>query len=71
MQLEKNGEYIASESNFYRVLAEEKLNIYRSKTKEPVKRKVQTHIATDPNQVWTWDITCLNAFIKGKFLNPI
>ena len=66
-KLAENVEYIASESTFYRVLAEEKLNTYRSKAKEPIKRKVPTHIATDPNQVWTWDITWLKAFIKGKF----
>jgi len=65
--LAEQGKYIASESTFYRVLAEEKLNTHRSKSKEPVKREVPTHIATAPNQVWTWDITWLNAFIKGKF----
>ena len=26
-----------------------------------------THIATAPNQVWTWDITWLNAHIKGQY----
>ena len=66
-KLADKGKYIASESTFYRVLAEEKLNTHRSKSKKPVKREVPTHIATAPNQVWTWDITWLNAFIKGKF----
>lgn len=49
------------------VLAEEKLNTHRAKTKEPVKREAPTHTATESNQVWNWDITWLNAFIKGKF----
>jgi len=66
-KLADEGEYIASESTFYRVLNEEKLSTHRTKSKEPVKREVPTHIATAPNQVWTWDITWLNAFIKGKF----
>jgi len=66
-KLADKGKYIASESTFYRVLEEEKLNTHRSKSKEPVKREKPTHIATEPNQVWTWDITWLNAFIKGKF----
>jgi putative transposase len=66
-KLAEQGKYIASESTFYRVLAKEKLNTHRSKSKEPVKRETPTHIATAPNQVWTWDITWLNAFIKGKF----
>jgi len=66
-KLADQGKYIASESTFYRVLEEEKLNTHRAKTKEPVKREVPTHIATAPNQVWTWDITWLNAMVKGKF----
>ena len=66
-KLADKGCYIASESTFYRVLKEENLSTYRSKSKEPVKRETPTHIATAPNQVWTWDITWLNAFIKGKF----
>ena len=65
-KLADKGEYIASESTFYRVLKEEKLNAHRGKTKEPVKREIPTHIATEPNQVWTWDITWLKAFIKGE-----
>ena len=43
------------------------MNTHRAKTKEPVKREAPTHIATAPNQVWTWDITWLNAMIKGSF----
>ncbi|MBM7558181.1 IS3 family transposase [Halanaerobacter jeridensis] len=66
-ELADKGKYIASESTFYRVLEEEKMNTHRSKSKKPVKREKPTHIATGPNQVWTWDITWLNAFIKGKF----
>lgn len=66
-KLADKGKYIASESTFYRVLKEEKLTTHRSKSREPVKRKIPTHIATEPNQVWTWDITWLNAFIKGEF----
>ncbi|MCK8826121.1 IS3 family transposase [Fuchsiella alkaliacetigena] len=65
-KLADKGKYIASESTFYRVLKEEKLNAHRSKSKKPVKREIPTHIATKPNQVWTWDITWLNASIKGE-----
>ncbi|WP_133618522.1 IS3 family transposase [Halanaerobium congolense] len=66
-KLASQGKYIASESTFYRVLDEEKMNTHRAKSKEPVKREAPTHIATAPNQVWTWDITWLNAMIKGGF----
>ena len=43
------------------------MNTHRNRSKEPVKREVPTHIATAPNQVWTWDITWLNAFVKGQY----
>ena len=66
-KLADEGKYIASESTFYKVLKEEKMNTQRSKTSEPVKREAPTHIATAPNQVWTWDITWLNAVIKGQY----
>jgi hypothetical protein len=59
-KLADKGKYIVSESTFYRVLEEEKLNTHRSKSKEPVKTETPTHIAVEPNQVWTWDITWLN-----------
>ena len=26
-----------------------------------------THIATEPNQVWTWDITWLNTYTRGIY----
>ena len=66
-KLATEGKYIASESTFYRDLREEKLNKYRSRAKVSVKREPPTHIATSPNQVWTWDITWLNASVKGRY----
>lgn len=66
-KLADEGEYLASESTIYRILREEKMNAHRSRSNTPVKRVAPTHIATAPNQVWTWDITWLNAFIKGQY----
>lgn len=66
-KLADEGKYIASESTFHRVLNEEKLNTRRARSKPPVKREAPTHIATAPNKVWTWDITWLNASIKGSY----
>ena len=66
-KLADEGKYIASESTIYRVLKEEKMNTYRGRTSSPIKREAPTHIAVAPNQVWTWDITWLNALIKGKY----
>ena len=66
-KLADEGRYIASESTIYKILKEEKMNAHRSRTSPPVKREPPTHIATAPNQVWTWDITWLNAVIKGQY----
>ena len=66
-KLADKGEYIASESTIYRILREEKMIAHRNRSKAPIKREKPTHIATAPNQVWTWDITWLNAFIKGQY----
>lgn len=43
------------------------MNTHRARSSVPVKREPPTHIATASNQVWTWDITWLNAFIKGQY----
>ena len=66
-KLADEGKYIASESTVYKILKEEKMNTHRGRTSAPVKREPPTHVATAPNQVWTWDITWLNAFIKGQY----
>lgn len=66
-KLAEQGKYIASESTIYRVLKETKMNAYRNKSKASVKRPIPTHIATAPNQVWTWDITWLKGAIKGHY----
>ena len=66
-KLADEGKYIASESTIYKVLKEEKMNTHRGRSSVPVKRQPPTHVATAQNQVWTWDITWLNAFIKGQY----
>ena len=65
--LADKGEYIASESTFYRVLREHHMAGHRGRSSAPVKRQVSTHVATAPNQVWMWDITYLNGPAKGMF----
>lgn len=66
-KLADQGIYIASESSFYRVLREYKQNAKRVATKNHVKKTPTTHVATAPNQVWSWDITWLPGIIKGHF----
>ena len=65
--LADEGIYLASESTFYKVLREEKMNAHRSRSKPPVKKEPPTHVANAPNKIWTWDITWLNASVKGKY----
>jgi putative transposase len=59
--------YIASESSFYRVLREQDMQNHRGRSKRPERRLPESHLATAPNQVWTWDITWLKGPVKGMF----
>ncbi|MCT6925447.1 hypothetical protein [Metasolibacillus sp.] len=66
-KLADQGTYIASESTFYRVLREEKMQNHRGFSQKPTKRIPESHLAVAPNQVWTWDITWLAGPVKGMF----
>jgi len=58
--LADRGQYIASESSFYRILNADNLLSHRSRAKG--------FTATKPNQVWSWDITHLpSRVIGGRF----
>ena len=59
--------YIASESSIYRVLREEKMQNHRGRSQAPQKRLAPSHLASRPNEVWTWDITWLKGPVKGLF----
>ena len=58
------GIYIASKSSFDRVLREQNLQHRRGRSKNPVSKPLTTQCATEPNQVWMWDITWLPGPIK-------
>lgn len=68
-KLADKGEYIASESTFYRVLkAHHQLN-HRQKAKPSGKnKKPKALCASAPNKVYTWDISYLPTQVKGLFL---
>ena len=59
--------YVASESTLYRLLREEDLLQHRGRAKAPTRRLPQAHVATGPNQVWSWDITYLKSTTRGVF----
>lgn len=66
--LADQGEYIASESSFYRVLHDVDQVNRRGRAEAPrVVTKPKGYNAEKPNQVWSWDITFLASAIKGQF----
>jgi len=65
--LADKGEYIASESTFYRVLRNNKLQNHRGRSEQPKHNHPTTYSADGPNHVWMWDITYLNGPVKGLF----
>ena len=62
------GQYIASESSFYRVMREHNLLKHRAKSAPKKHKKPTPLVATKPNEVYSWDITYLPTPIKGKYL---
>lgn len=66
-KLSDKGEYIASESSFYKVLKERKLLAHRGKSKPAEKRKPEALVANASNQIWSWDITYLKSLVKGQY----
>ena len=60
--------YLASESSFYRILREQGLLAHRNRAKAPRKIKTPTtHVATGPNQLYSWDITYCPTKTRGLF----
>jgi len=65
--LADKGQYIASQSSFYRIMHEHKQQHHRGRSKAPQNRPLSTHKATAPNQVWCWDITWLPGPGRGMY----
>ncbi len=66
--LADQGEYLASESTFYRTMRDDDQVHHRERSKTPTKRHRPTpYTATGPNQVWSWDITYLRSMLRGTF----
>lgn len=67
-RLADQGRYLASEATFYRVLHAAKQQNRRGSSQAPRKPAAPTtHIATAPNQVWSWDITYLASKVRGQY----
>jgi len=66
-RLADEGRYLASESTIYRILRAEGQATHRGRAKPRTPRTVDEHVATGPNQVWSWDITYLLSSVRGRF----
>jgi len=65
--LADQGQYIASESTFYRVLRKADQLAHRGKAKPPSRKRPEPLLADAPNQLWSWDITYLASTVRGIF----
>ena len=66
--LAERGQYLASESTFYRILREAKQLKHRQSSRAATGcRKPNALKATAPNQLYSWDITYLPTSVKGMF----
>ena len=66
--LDEEGRYIASESTFYRILAEHGQQRHRGRSKAPTKQAKPTSFRADaPCEVWSWDVTWLAGPARGLF----
>jgi len=66
--LAERGEYMASESTFYRVLRDARQLKHRQASRPTtVSHKPEALQATAPNQLYSWDITYLPSTIRGVF----
>jgi putative transposase len=66
-RLADKGIYIAAESTFYRLLRAEKLLTHRGRSHAKHYTKPAELIATQSNQIWSWDISYLPTQICGLF----
>lgn len=67
-RLADRGEYLASESTFYRVLrAENQLTHRRAERPAQKRAKPRALCARAPNHLYTWDITYLPTPIRGMY----
>ncbi len=66
-KLADRGEYVASESSFYRVLKAESLLKHRGRAKPRTVTKPRAYEAIKPNQLYSWDITYLMTEVRGLY----
>jgi putative transposase len=65
--LADRGQYVGSESSFYRILHEEKLMSHRGRAKPKERQRPVPYEAVKPNQLYSWDITYLLSSVRGQY----
>lgn len=66
--LADKGMYYCFESTTYRLLRKMEMNTHRQPSWPQRHKKSEECLATEPNQVWSWDITYLPLQARGRFL---
>lgn len=66
-KLADEGIFLASESTFYRTLRQEKQLAHRGRAKAAKNKRPEPVEATEPNQLWSWDITYMSTTVKGLY----
>ena len=66
-RLADRGEYVASESTFYRLLHEAGQMEHRGTAKPRTVTRPEEVVARGPNELWSWDITYLPSPVRGRF----
>jgi transposase InsO family protein len=65
--LADRGEFVASESSFYRVMKAGEVLAHRGRSQPRVVARPKALQATMPNEIYSWDITYLLSSLQGQF----
>jgi len=66
-RLADRGEYVASESSFYRVLKTEQLLAHRGRATPSHQARPRAYVVTAPRTLFSWDITYVLSQILGQY----
>ncbi len=66
-RLADRGEYVASESSFYRVLKTAHLLAHRGRATPSHRARPRAYVVTAPRTLFSWDITYLLSSIRGQY----
>jgi len=66
-RLADRGEFVASESSFYRVLRASSLLSHRGKANSRSVSRPRAYEAVKPNELYSWDITYLMTQVRGLY----